>query len=393
MQEIKAYGHFWWPNTQEQFTGHLIVEATGKIIVEINTTVNSGEFDDIFNTKRDYLRAAIRTFDNGEWVNYAFYKLFVTNTAQGYANFIRFEAQHAFQFEKKMHPSIDPVSVMMVSNERFDDWVVHTGFRVDPEETNSKRWTAKIRYEQPLPLELIDNEEFRISFLFTAKQAFLSKPRRVEIREKCYVRVEFKNPVKLELALHFKVQLGYLMSLLIGETICFDELEMKSNDVWCKMSDFRRKSVFFTHDEIAYKEVVDQLSTVFKVWLLMDANVRNLIETFILTLSNPSLSAGNVFASYVAAVESLHRLLYFSGKKSLRERIEETVSNYLDEENTEKKVLLLNSLDEIVDNRNYYAHLTNFKGKNLFSNEELGKINYALETCLLVIFRQLLQVK
>lgn len=280
---------------------------------------------------------------------------------------LKLEAKYALTYYHFKDTEDLLFSSSVVKFEGFDQWMDKNGFSI-LECEQSKQLSTNIKYTQPNPIELLNNDIVKIYFYFRASApAFFIRSHQTEITQSLHLNFEFKSPIPLEEVKFYNEKIQNLFTFIFSQPSQRIVSQVNTNHttdstasdliysdlVKNKSNDFSKWNFIFT-----YSEVEEQFPIIFQNWLKFYNDYEPALVQY---FDNLYLNNGHIISRFISTLSILE--IYVSRKcpnldkkgSGLKIKLEKLILD-LGEINTQLFKFKDDFSEEVNLIRKYYVH-------------------------------------
>ncbi|MBO3097606.1 ApeA N-terminal domain 1-containing protein [Gelidibacter pelagius] len=322
----KAYIGYWWLPGHEKnsIPGTLTIHNNGDYILQLLDTFKSGSVIVNFRTIREFeLIIGIAREEDSNY-DYSF-KLLNSIVVSNSLNKLTYYKLHASFILKSVSSELSDTlkfDSIILDPQFLNEWIDTNSFDISyPNEQNNKLHNFSLRYKQPEPIILFENQDFTLKLLtvisykhptnshFNCSQSaflkleFLEQKSLTEIREtskkiRNFFTLAIGTPIKIR-----RISVGWQNS----EGVYFDYL-------WKDKFQNNFNNPIKIHNSmqmlLGYDFLKDNVHQVFQNWFDKYDDLKFTINNFFGTLYNDFLYTEDKFLNYVFGLEVYHRTKY-----------------------------------------------------------------------------------
>ena len=209
-------------------------------------------------------------------------------------------------------------SSSVVKFDGFDQWMDKNGFSI-LESEQSKRLSTNIKYTQPNPIELLNNEIVKIYFYFRASApAFFIRSHQTAITQSLHLNFEYKSPIPLDEVKFYNEKIQNFFTFIfsqptqriVSQVNTINNIDSTASDliysdiVPNKSNDFSKWNFIFS-----YTEVEDKFPSIIQNWFQFYTDYEPALVQY---FDNLYLNNGHIISRFISTLSILE--IYVSRK-------------------------------------------------------------------------------
>lgn len=322
----KAYIGYWWlpGNEKNSIPGTLTIHNNGDYILQLLDTFKNGSVIVNFRIIREFeLIIGIAREEDSNY-DYSF-KLLNSIVVSNSLNKLTYYKLHASFILKSVSSELSGTlkfDTIILDPQFLNEWIDTSSFDLSyPNEQNNKLHDFSLRYKQPEPIILFENQDFTLKLLTVISYKHPTNSQ-FNCSQSAFLKLEFLEQKSLTEIRETSKKIRNFFTLAIGTPIKMSRISVGWQNNKGVYFDYLWKDKFQnnfnnpikTHNSmqmlLGYDFLKDDVNQVFQNWFDKYDDLKFTINNFFGTLYNDFLYTEDKFLNYVFGLEVYHRTKY-----------------------------------------------------------------------------------
>lgn len=322
----KAYIGYWWlpGNEKNSIPGTLTIHNNGDYILQLLDTFKNGSVIVNFRIIREFeLIIGIAREEDSNY-DYSF-KLLNSIVVSNSLNKLTYYKLHASFILKSVSSELSGTlkfDSIILDPQFLNEWIDNSSFDLSyPNEQNNKLHDFSLRYKQPEPIILFENQDFTLKLLTVISYKHPTNSQ-FNCSQSAFLKLEFLEQKSLTEIRETSKKIRNFFTLAIGTPIKMSRISVGWQNNKGVYFDYLWKDKFPNnfnnpmkiHNSmqmlLGYDFLKDDVNQVFQNWFNKYDDLKFTINNFFGTLYNDFLYTEDKFLNYVFGLEVYHRTKY-----------------------------------------------------------------------------------